>query len=260
MLQPPAPKPSATIAAPFRAAWPAFSAPWLLPGALVAATLASFLIDCQLAQWITSHKFPSLFRDLLFHGELFGHGLGLLLVVILICQFDRARRPAVPQLLACTIGAGMAANLCKLMIARTRPNHFDFAGGAWTTFGDWLPILGSGSTGQSFASAHTANAVALAMALAMLYPAARKLFVTLAVLTACNRLYVGAHYLSDVFCGALIGVLVGRLCQAGRLSGYFRRVTPPASATEPCVVARDNAIAEVGNAVGPAPQEERQAA
>jgi len=45
------------------------------------------------------------------------------------------------------------------------------------------------------------------------------------VLVACHRIEAGAHYLSDVLCGAAVGVIVATAClKAGRLARWFDRL------------------------------------
>ena len=105
--------------------------------------------------------------------------------------------------------SGMAANGAKMLLARTRPYAFDFHGNVWTTFGQWLPASGMG---QSFPSGHAATAAGLALALAALYPNARRFFLLMAVLVACQRIECGAAFPSDVLCGAAIGCLTAACC------------------------------------------------
>ena len=69
---------------------------------------------------------------------------------------------------------------------------------------------------HSLPSAHTAVAFGLAMALASFYPKAARWFWTLAVLVAFNRVHGCAHYLSDVFWGAAIGITTAYLCLESR--------------------------------------------
>ncbi|MCE5266874.1 MAG: phosphatase PAP2 family protein [Planctomycetaceae bacterium] len=158
--------------------------------------------------------------------EPFGHGLGIVVVVIVLHQLDRNRRWAIPRVLACALGSGLAADFVKLTIIRCRPYglQFPFAGQVWETFGDWWPIFGVGSKSQSFPSAHTATAIGLAAALIWLYPQGRRLFIVLAVLVGCQRIAAGAHYASDVLVGAAIGCLVSTLLlNVGRLPTWFER-------------------------------------
>lgn len=190
-------------------AWP--DRPWrvfLLPILLLLAAAAALRIDCPLAFWCLEGHCPRFLSDLFATIEPFGHGLGVLVIVIALYQLDRDRRWALPRLLLMALGSGLAANGIKMLIARVRPHQFDFQGTVSDTFGGWLPFLGAGSIGQSFPSAHAATAVGLAAALIWLYPRGRWLFVTLAVLVACHRVQMGVHFLSDALCGAALGCLV----------------------------------------------------
>ena len=126
-------------------------------------------------------------------------------------QLDRSRRWAVPGVAATALLSGLAADGVKMLIARARPHHFDFLGSVWSSFGPWLPLGSLGSASQSFPSAHTATAVGLAIALICIYPAARGLFCVLPLLVAYQRMDSGAHFLSDVLCGAAVGCLVAAL-------------------------------------------------
>ena len=143
-------------------------------------------------------------------AETFGNGLGVLVLAIIVAVLDRRHRLGWLGMLASAWGAGMAANVLKLIVARTRPAHFDFqAGELWDSFGRWLPLVQHGHVEQSFPSAHTATAVGLAIALARLFPHGRWLFAVLAALVAAQRVAVGAHYVSDTLVGAAVGWLVG---------------------------------------------------
>jgi membrane-associated phospholipid phosphatase len=90
--------------------------------------------------------------------------------------------------------------------------------------------LSGGSKNQSFPSAHTATAFALATALALHFPRGRRLFPAIAFLVALQRVETGAHYLSDALCGAALGLTVGTLCVRGTaLARWFDRFEQPAT-------------------------------
>ena len=198
--------------------------PAVLVAVLLAAAAAALAVDIPLGRWCVADRCPAFFHDLFEVIEPFGNGLGVVVIVLVIHQLDAARRWALPRLLACSLGAGLAADVVKLLVVRTRPYDFEFGGDVWASFGGWMPLFSAGSAGQSFPSAHTATAVGLAAALAWLYPHTRKLFVVLAVLVACQRIEAGAHYLSDVLCGGAVGCLVASAClQTGPLPRWFDR-------------------------------------
>ncbi len=186
---------------------------WLLLAAtiLVGGALAAFRVDCSVAQWLhQNHRLGHLryLRDLASICEVFGRAECALLVAILMWQLDRSRRWAMPGVVATALLSGLAADGVKMLIARARPHHFDFLGSVWSSFGPWLPLGSLGSASQSFPSAHTATAVGLAISLICIYPAARGLFCVLPLLVAYQRMDSGAHFLSDVLCGAAVACLV----------------------------------------------------
>jgi membrane-associated phospholipid phosphatase len=128
-------------------------------------------------------------------------------------------------LLVAALGSGLAANACKLLIARVRPHSFSFDGGAADTFYGWLPWLTTGSEYQGFPSAHMATAAGLAMGLAWLYPRGRLLFLFLAVSAGGQRIVSGDHFVSDVFWGAALGCFCATgLFDGGLLAPYFNRL------------------------------------
>lgn len=202
---------------------------WLLLAAtiLVGCALAAFRVDCSVAQWLRmSHKLGHLryLRDLASICEVFGRAECVFLVAILMWRLDRPRRWAVPGVAATALLSGLAADGVKMLIARARPHHFDFLGSVWSSFGPWLPLGSLGSASQSFPSAHTATAVGLAISLICIYPAARWLFCVLPLLVIYQRMDSGAHFLSDVLCGAAVGCLVAALTLRARwLDQQFAR-------------------------------------
>ena len=197
---------------------------WIAPAVLALLAVAALRWDLDLARWCLGEHCPGGLRKLFGLCEVFGHGIGVLLLILVIYQLDPARRWALPRLACCAFAAGMAANALKLVIARTRPFRFDFTGATTTTFGDWLPGAAVGHSAQSFPSAHTATAVALAAALVWLYPRGRRLFPALAVLVAAQRIDSGAHFLSDALAGAAVGALVATaFLKYGHLPALFAR-------------------------------------
>jgi membrane-associated phospholipid phosphatase len=197
----------------------------LIPALLVLAAAAALPADCQVASWCIKDNCPRFLALLFGEAQPFGHGIGVLVILLLLFHLDPGRRPMLPRVAAMSWGAGMAANMIKMTVARTRPHNFDFEGGVVDTFGGWLPFLSGGSGGQSFPSAHTATAVGLAFALAWLYPRGRGVFAGLAVLVACQRVEGGAHYPSDTLCGAAVGWLVAVVClKSAPVAGGFDRL------------------------------------
>lgn len=148
-------------------------------------------------------------------AELFGHAAGAALIALAIYQLDPAGRWRIPRILTAAYVSGLAANLLKSLVVRSRPHSFrigELDSGILETFGNWLPMGGVKSGGQSMPSGHTALAAGLAAGLVWAYPRGRWLFCTLAALVACQRIASGAHWLSDTLMGAALGCLVSTVC------------------------------------------------
>ena len=194
-----------------------------LPVLFFAGGIAALAVDCLLAKWCLHDRNRSEYvEELLQFGESFGNGLGAAVFILAAFQLAPKRRRAIPRVIAIVVGAAIAADLVKLLVTRTRPYGFDFAGGVWETFGQWFSLANVESVNQSFPSGHTAVAVSLAIALAWHYPRGSWLFLALAVLAACQRLQCGAHYLSDVLFSAAVGSAVAVVClSVGPIARWF---------------------------------------
>lgn len=196
---------------------------------LALAGVGALAVDLPVTSWLLHHDPPGLLAKLATLSEAFGHGAGVAMLLVAIYVLDPARRVNLPRVAAASLGAGLAANVLKLLLGRMRPHHlpegFNFAGSVFDTFGSWLPLAGGGSGAQSFPSAHSATAAGLAVVLAHFYPRGRWLFAALAALVVLQRLLAGAHYLSDTLLGAALGCLVAGMCLRPRLlGGWFDRL------------------------------------
>jgi membrane-associated phospholipid phosphatase len=95
---------------------------------------------------------------------------------------------------------GLIFTVVKRLIGRARP----LVGGSTTPF-LYVPLSWDMEY-ASLPSGHATDAFAAAMAFGALYPAARPLLWTYAVLIALSRVVLTAHFPSDVLAGAIIGV------------------------------------------------------
>lgn len=187
--------------------------------ALIVIAIVFIPSDGAVSLWVRTADVPGEVNRILNRAETFGHGAGVIMIALtlLICARPNYR----PGLLTAgaALGAGMTANIVKLLITRTRPSDlvdlqastapaFAFAGKS--SFSEYMTHVVTKS-GQSFPSAHTATAFGLAAALTALFPAGRWWFATLAGLVALQRVVNGAHYVSDVCIGAVVGMLIGSL-------------------------------------------------
>jgi membrane-associated phospholipid phosphatase len=179
---------------------------------LLVAVLVSLAIDLPVAAYAKREGQQRWLSEILENAETFGHGVGSMMIVIAVFVLDPARRRFFPQLLAGSLGAGLAANAAKLVLIRVRPRDIEvLPETVWSTFGGLWSISG-GNSSQSFPSAHTSTAVGLAVMLSEFYPRGRWFFTAMAVLVGMQRIQCSAHFPSDVFAGAIVGWCVATGC------------------------------------------------
>src|SRR3989454_909978 len=100
-----------------------------------------------------------------------------------------------------------AIQILKHLIGRPRPR---FAHGDELVLG---PSLDSGL--DSFPSGHAANAFGAATVLAWFFPAVRIPLFLVAGLVAVSRVLRGSHFPTDVWAGAVLGVVIGSMAAVG---------------------------------------------
>jgi membrane-associated phospholipid phosphatase len=206
----------------------------------LAAVVAVLFIDQPLAAWAQAHAIADLMRDGKAKGgdvgrelmflEQFGQLACSVVVIAAVALVDRAggRRRALAVALACVLTL-VVTHLLKDVCGRTRPFNGAVAGfgdGHWEWRGWWWGFH-KGAPFGSFPSAHTTAAFALASSLAWFYPRGRGLFMTLALITATQRVLHHAHYLSDVIAGMGIGVFMARMTLGANLAGRIIAWGPP---------------------------------
>ncbi len=146
-------------------------------------------------------------------------GLWIACSLVMLC-FRRTRRAGVAGLLALLMSQLINDQLLKNLVCRPRP--FTQIEGLWT--------LVEAPTDFSFPSGHSCSAFAAGVTWWRTLDIRwlKRLLMTLAVLMALSRLYVGVHYPTDVLCGAAEGLLIALLVCRGleRLEGRL----PPKNA------------------------------
>ncbi|MBI1843220.1 MAG: phosphatase PAP2 family protein [Actinobacteria bacterium] len=142
------------------------------------------------------------------------YGIGLFALALLVAWWQ-GRRESDPAIVARAVSTGLAVfaalgatQLLGHVVERARPY-------------DMMPsaqVLISRTTDFSFPSDHATAAGAVAMGLWFVGRRLGLIAVALAVLMALARVYVGAHYPSDVVAGLLVG--------AGTVIGVNRLLNP----------------------------------
>lgn len=204
---------------------------FILSGVLAICGVLSFFIDHAVSGQLVAppHEFRFVEGDvkkLVALSEVFGHGTGVVMVVLAVFALDLGNRWKVGLLLGTAFGAGIMANVAKFFgIARYRPEAFDFSQPIWDSFYQWFPFLNwlsqeelRQSALQSFPSGHSATAAGLCVGLCFLYPHARWYFLLVAALACFQRVVFRMHFPSDVFLGAALGMATATiLLTYGRL-------------------------------------------
>ncbi len=191
---------------------------------------AALFVDMPVARYVHHIGVPGDLRKLFTVSEVFAHGIGVALILLAVAVLDPASRRRLLRVALGTYGAGLIAQLAKLLLPRVRPNVCDLTGGVWQTFFAGgaqhyaqLHQL-AGRDIQSFPSGHSATAVGLAFGLAWLYPRGRWLFVFFAILAITQRIESSAHFVSDTLAGVAIACVVAAVCWHQRgLNQLFTR-------------------------------------
>jgi undecaprenyl-diphosphatase len=175
------------------------------------AIVASFHFDAAVRQWVLEHSNRTLkqvMRNVSRFGDWPEHVLaGLLLIAIAAWRGNkRWVRIGLTMLVACAL-AGIAARGVKIATGRARPSVKQEAGWNGPRFS---------SKYNSFPSGHTAATTAF---FGVLFFANRRVALALLpipLLIVASRMYVAAHFLSDVVCAAVLGIFCAWLCARRR--------------------------------------------
>jgi membrane-associated phospholipid phosphatase len=202
---------------------------------LVTGAISPFLIPCDLAiaRWIVRDGVPGDLRKAIELSEIFGHGVGVAMLLGVFAVLAPNRLWALPRLATFAFGAGAIATIMKLFVIRSRPYRFDLdtvtssVVGQWTW--DWslqhVAVYDAGW--RSFPSGHAATAFGLAFGMSLLVPRGKYLFSGFAAMAMMQRISGQAHYASDVMAGVAIGCFWCLICISPRLlGGLFEQLEP----------------------------------
>ena len=198
-----------------------------LAALFAAAAVLALTVDVPVAAYFRQHNTWKEFHKLLSLAEVFAHGLGVACILLTVYVLDVRQRCRLPRIITGVVGAGLSADLIKLIVGRMRPRALAVEQ-VWDSFTGWFPMTRpeirhgmSSSACQSFPSGHAAVAAALAIVLAVLYPRGRWLFAGFAVLAALQRVEAASHYVSDTLASASIACLFCAACLGRRGIGRW---------------------------------------
>ena len=168
---------------------------------ITVSTIITFLfIDRSLALWLAHHDLGA-FKIVTKLGNAALWVVPSLLLYLYFRKSSPQKAKKALYVLGSVAISGLIVDIIKPIIGRARPKellHYHFYGFDPLTFK---------ASFWSMPSGHSATAFSGFVALALLYPKYRYLFLALATLTALSRVLLTKHYLSDVLIGSTIGAL-----------------------------------------------------
>src|SRR5437867_45034 len=176
---------------------------WLIGIAIAATAIAvSFHFDNSVREFMAQHQSHAM-RDFMRYVSLFGDwpshiALGLILLGIAwIRDSKKWMRIFLAMLVAMSI-AGVTGHVIKRTIPRPRPSvktEIHWGGSRFS------------SKYHSFPSGHVGASTAFFCALFLANRRIGLACLPIPILIGFSRMYIGAHYLSDVVCAAILGIL-----------------------------------------------------
>ena len=180
---------------------------WLIGIAIAATAVAlSFHFDSSVRDFMMQHQSRAM-RDFMRYVSLFGDwpshiALGLILLGIAWIRASKKwMRIFLAMLVAMSI-AGVTGHVIKRTIPRPRPSvktEIHWGGSRFS------------SKYHSFPSGHVGASTAFFCTLFLANRRIGLVCLPIPILIAFSRMYIGAHYLSDVVCAAILGVLCALL-------------------------------------------------
>ena len=163
-------------------------------------SIASF--DVSVFSFINHLPHPAILNDLARFFSGIGSWGAIWLIIAVILFFREEKRDHwffLPSVLAISLSLLLSEIVLKWVVARPRPTV------------DIGAIILTSPGNYSFPSTHATIAWAMAFVLWREDKKLRPWLIILATLISLSRVYLGAHYPSDVVGGALLGIVIGWL-------------------------------------------------
>ena len=151
--------------------------------------------------WLQNLRVPFMDGLMTFFSMLGHNGIFCLIFGILLIVFKKTRRSGIEVMIAMVLSFIISYLIVKNLVARVRP---------FETY-DFLVPLGNAPHGWSFPSVHSTFAFATATVIFCNYKKIGIFALVIAALVAFSRLYMGAHYPTDVLVGSVFGVIFALL-------------------------------------------------
>ncbi len=196
---------------------------WMVGLGLLLLSAASVAgIDHGCSGYLRTHKLSGEINNLFQAVEHFGTPYGAVLILVTVWLNVPVLRSRISRTFSAAIAAGLAADLVKLCVSRTRPNIFEFDQSIWSSFTGVCQWGAGGSRHQGFPSAHSAFAISFAVMLGEMFPRSRRWFLGIGVLVTLQRVAATAHFPSDVLAGAAVGLVTAHaFLGPTRIGRYF---------------------------------------
>lgn len=153
----------------------------------------------------TSHFFPQFYHHRIlseimkFIAGIGDFGMVWLVLVLVLSLSHKTQLLSQKMLMALLLATIVGQVTIKSIVKRKRPCH---------TFHD-VEMLIPVPSDYSFPSGHTMSSFACATTVCFFFPKIGIICILFAFLMAFSRLYLFVHYLSDVSCAIILGIIVG---------------------------------------------------
>lgn len=189
--------------------------PWFIAPALLFTGITAFLsvryLDIPVAKFFYGYRETS-FYETFVNISYLGESSFYLLFFALFWWVTRRRDSRTASislyLFLTVLYSGLIVNFLKLVFGRSRPELLFSADQIYAFHFFNFQFSEFMHQSLSFPSGHAATSFSLGLALSLLFPRYRFLFMATAIVIALSRIIVFMHYPADVIAGALIGTMV----------------------------------------------------